>query len=98
MSMGDAVDLLDYWREYPPTHLILRAVYQKEGGKGSSSRRQAEIPADAPKEAAGETFQRMIELQMLCGSAIGPQKPMPEHIKRMADYAEEVVAKLGKAN
>lgn len=96
MSMGDAVSLLEYWHEYPPTHLILRAVHLKPEKRSSSQPPREYHPPVQQEDSEAETLQGLAELQMMFGSAMGPQRPMPDHIKKMAEYAEEVTAKLRK--
>lgn len=87
MSMGDAVDLFEYWRDYPPAHVILRAVYMKPGAEPQRSSRKQDI-------SEAETVRALLEMQSLSGSALGSSRQMPPHLKELADYAEETLAKM----
>jgi hypothetical protein len=96
MSMADAIELHDYWREFPPVHLILRAVHIKE-----SPRRRLDPSSEASSQekplSKEETFQQLLEMQRFAagaGGALGMQKQMPDHLKALADYADEVLAKM----
>lgn len=85
--MGDVVELLFYWRAYPPTHLILRAVHIKSEAGSAPPRSSEDLPA-LPTSGENETMQGLAELVLAV-----PQK-MPAHLVAMANYAEEVAAKM----
>ena len=100
MSMGDAVALMDYWADYPPTHVILRAVHRERSPRAvhksrspTDSARRMESVSDEPFNEA-ETMQQILEAQQMAGGALGPQREMPEHLKNLADYAEEMISKM----
>lgn len=87
MSMGDAVDLFEYWREHPPAHLILRAVHMKSGAEPSRGSRKTNI-------SEADTLQGLLEMQSLSGPALGTQREMPQHLKELVAYAEETMSKM----
>jgi hypothetical protein len=91
MSMGDAVELHDYWREHPPTHLILGAVYAKPGSESRSSQVTSH---ESSATTESDTMQQFFELQQLAGHVLGQPREMPAHLKELADYAEEMVSKM----
>lgn len=93
MSMGDAVELHDYWGEHPPTHLILHAVHRKEPAAGGSRQSDfRETLREQPSES--ETMQQFFEMQQIAGSVLGQPREMPQHLKDLADYAEEMISKM----
>jgi hypothetical protein len=100
MSMGDAVELFDYWRDFPPVHLILGAVHlsakrkNQRDGDGAKPDESPVTGHKSPVTGEAETLQALFEVQQMSGSALGPQRQMPQHLKEMADYAEEVLSKM----
>jgi hypothetical protein len=89
MSMGDAVELHLYWSEDPPTHLILGAVHRKDD---APRRRSFDAPPREVTEA--DALNQIAEAQAMTGGALGPQQKMPDRLKELADYAEEIVSKM----
>jgi len=97
MSMGDAIELHDYWREYPPVHLILRAVHIKESPRRPRLDPSSQASSHEKPLSQEETFQQLLEMQRFAagaGGAMRMQKEMPDRLKALADYADEVVAKM----
>lgn len=91
MSMGDAVDLFDYWREHPPTHLVLGAVHMAPGDASTERRRKVAGPTIIDE---AETQRQMFELQRMTGGAIGTPEQIPPRLAELADWAEEMVSKM----
>lgn len=92
--MGDAIELHDYWREYPPVHLILRAVHIKESPRRRSIGPSSETSSPETPLSQKETLQQILELRRTAGPAMRMQQEMPDHLKALADYADEVCAKM----
>lgn len=76
MSLCDVLDLIAYWGENPPTHIILAARYLNRGG---SSRRMRRSESDIRAE--------MNQLS----SMLGPASPVPPHLREMAQWADAIV-------
>lgn len=81
MSMGDVVDLFEYWRDYPPVHVILREVHKSPDGRPG---------AGSTPVTEEQTLQALFEAQKF----FGPHQEMPQHLKELADYAEETLSKM----
>lgn len=94
--MGDAVGLFDYWQRNPPVHVILRLVHMKDAGPASPRDLPADSYRSGPAPDEGETRHGIGELMGLAGPELGTPRKMPEHLAAMADYAEEVLAKMRK--
>jgi hypothetical protein len=101
MSMGDAVALMDYWREYPPVHIILRGVHMKEG-RSASNGRSVDGPShsardqrdDGPPMDESAMLHLLNAAQGLTDGQLRVGREMPAHLKAMVDYAEETNAKI----
>jgi hypothetical protein len=89
MSMINAVDLLNYLSDNPPAHVILKAVYSD--GKTRSRGARTISAGDAE-----ETKAHLMEMQSVCGPALGAVKEMPPHLTQLADWAEDQQAKMNK--
>jgi hypothetical protein len=70
--MDRASELLEYYSEHPPGHIILAAVHLKPG-----RRRRAIRESTASSQ--------MHELSTLLGQP--PSQAMPEHLRKMAEWA-----------
>jgi hypothetical protein len=86
--MGDVVDLYDYWRTHPPTHLILQAVHAKE---------PPHVTAAASTITHQELLQQISEAQNIAGGALGTLEKMPDRLADLASWADEQTAKLKHA-
>jgi hypothetical protein len=75
MSLGDVLGLLDYWRENPPSHVIMAARYLK-GGAGQARGRQ-------PAESGGDEMRELATL-------MGPPQPMKPYAKDLLDWADSM--------
>lgn len=76
--MGDVVDLLEYWRDEPPAHMILAARYlERKPGKRRVTEQEME--------------RQMMELQTVMHA---PASPLPEGLREMANWASEQEARL----
>jgi hypothetical protein len=89
MSMSVAVDMLDYLSDNPPAHVILKAVYsdQKTRPRGAGKMSASDVE---------ETKAHLVEMQSVCGPALGAVKEMPPHLTQLADWAEDQQAKMNK--
>lgn len=85
--MGFAVELYEYWRVHPPTHLILQAVYAKDPPRASSSN---EFTESDRKDVVG----LLHGPDALPAGALGVAREMPPHLVALADWAEEQLAKM----
>lgn len=88
--MGDIVDLLDYWTDNPPEHLILRAVHANPNakrGRRSTVQRTAPLSEEEARHQLGSAFN-------LAPTAFGKPQRMPDHIRAMVEAAEEMTAKM----
>ena len=74
------LDLLRYWAEEPPTHVLLALRYLGERKK--------------PKAKSEE---QMREQMRGLGPMMGSARPMPAHLREMAEWAAEQEAKLKKS-
>jgi hypothetical protein len=83
-SFCDIADLLVYWAEEPPTHVILALRYLGQRKKPTSENQALEQLA----QAAG--------LMQDAGVMAGAPQPMPPHLREMAEWAEQQQAKLNK--
>lgn len=73
-------NLLEYWIEEPPAHVTLALRYLGERKKKPVTEKQAQD-------------------QLFAVQQLGPgfeSKPMPQHLRDMANWAEEQKAKLKK--
>jgi hypothetical protein len=64
--------LVQQWAEYPPTHVLLKALLEGLGGKRRSSStpvKSAEAPVSGPRETTPQEFQELVGL--MGGVAIG---------------------------
>jgi hypothetical protein len=77
MSLCDVLDLVDYWGENPPTHIILAARYLDRGAKRPAKRSESDVRSD------------MAQL----GTMLGPAAPVPAHLREMAQWASKIVKK-----
>jgi len=84
--MSIAVDMLDYLSDNPPAHVILKAVYSDQ----KTRRRGGPVRASD----AEETKAHLMEMQSVCGPALGAAKEMPPHLTELADWAEDQQAKM----
>ena len=81
-SFRELTELLGYWSEEPPTHVLLALRYLGERKKK---------PAQTDEKFA----QDGLELQRMLGTAA---KPMPPHVREMAEWAEAQQAKLRRSS
>ena len=73
--MDRATELLGYYAEHPPGHLILAAVHLKSDRR----RRHARVSSES------NALSHMHELSSLLGQQ--PSEPVPDHLRRMAEWA-----------
>jgi len=88
--MGDVAELLDYWIEFPPEHLIWRAVYLKADGHRSSRKELSE----SDRKDISSLLHGPDALPL---GALGVAKEMPPHLVALADWADEQIAKMNHA-
>lgn len=82
MSLCDLLDLLDYWQDTPPAHVVLAARYMVRSGR-TGRRESAPEPHQTEDEAMGE-------FNALGGMLGVGAKPMPAHLREMAEWAEQM--------
>jgi hypothetical protein len=72
--MDRASELLEYYAEHPPAHVILAAVHLKPDRKQSQSRKRRAAAAAS-------------QLQELSGFLGQSAQPVPDHLRKMAEWA-----------
>jgi len=87
--MGDVAELLDYWADFPPSHLVLRAAFLKMDAPRRSKRSMSE---SARKDISGLLYGP----DAMPPGALGVAKEMPPHLVALADWAEEQTALMSK--
>jgi hypothetical protein len=64
MYLSEVSQLLDYWAEYPPEHLLLRAMAHYEGRKDRGNWRK-----ERAKEMRDESYVEPVEKSVLASSS-----------------------------
>jgi hypothetical protein len=68
--LWDANDLLDYWQEYPPTHVLV-AAYLTGGKKRSGKRRHNNVPSPS----TGANFAELTQAVFSAGGSASRTLP-----------------------
>jgi hypothetical protein len=85
MGMDRCLDLLEYYIEHPPSHLILATAYLKDT---PSSRKSWKPPTE--DEAVGQ-------MRQLSGELNAGTQRFPPHLRELAQWAKETSAKVPKS-
>jgi hypothetical protein len=88
--MADAVDLLEHWLAHPTEQAILEAVHIK-GATGRPMGPRAVQGASLP-QTKEEAIAELSAAGAMAG--MGPMKPIPAHLRKLVEAAEEVKAKM----
>lgn len=77
MQICDAAELMDYYADYPPTHISMRPVDKPRRGSQSFN--------------SEEAIAQLGEVGQMLGG--GAPSPMPQHLIELANWAEDLTKK-----
>jgi len=80
MSLCDVLDLLAYWSDNPPVHVILAARYLKRDGR-QAGRRHEPLADERGNEAAFDQL----------GGLMGRAQPMAPYAAQLLDQADAML-------
>lgn len=83
--MWDVNDLMDYWQDYPPTHVLV-AAYLMGGNKSSSSKRRRDRTTGSASDNTSSNFNELAHEVSLAGGSVN--KKLPEIYKRDKKFPE----------
>lgn len=83
--MNRALELLDYYGEFPPANVTLALVHLKREGK----------PKRASKKRTTQS-EALAELGQLAGQIGSAPQPVPDHLREMAAWAAEQLNRNAK--
>lgn len=92
MSMCDVTDLLDYWQEWPPAHLVLKAAFLKDTGSRRSRSAQDEEDTRAALRSLLHGPDAMPQ------GSIGVRAEAPAYLREVVEWADQERAKMGRGN
>lgn len=88
MSMCDVVNLLDYWQDCPPAHLVLKAAFLKDAGTRHT--RSAQDEDDTRNALRG----LLHGPDAMPGGSVAVRTEVPAYLRDVVEWAEGERAKM----
>lgn len=87
--MGDVVIILDYWHDFPPSHLVLKAAFLKDSGHRSHHMEDEQATIAGMRSLLYGNSDEGIDIGCVKG-----RKEMPEYLRSVVEWGDSERAKM----